>query len=631
MPSAFKDLVIATGINTDTTTTGNSPLWYDSDLIRFSNGGVEPFRDWRNDPSLNFAGNYVNIGTLLSPILAYTTQGYQGVLRKLHSWTDNNGVANLFIATEKHLYWYNGTKVQPATPMLDPVTINTNAFTSTAGDNFITVTDTSHGITTTGGYVYFTGAVASGGSPSYDVNGKYWEIIEIINENSYKIYLGGITVVTKAAWGGAATQAYYSLTFPRLTSFGYGIGPYGTGYPYGMSGGSGPIHVLTSWSFSDWGEDVVVGVEGWDLYLFDTSDVLTTNPPLRITNAPQENTGSIVYPDAGVLIVFGANGNLNEISWSDQGNFTNWTTGTSGTQYLYSAGKIKAYCFVNHSVLFWTESGNIYSMRFTGDSTLPFSFNEIGKDSVPFNSYCVISNQTTAYWVHESGLSITDGNSIERLPTTIKTWWKENVTAGLSEYERGKISLGLNKKYKELIVLFPENVNKYVLYNFADQTYAIGYSLPRTAWLEEGAFPYPISGVCDEDTSEKIIIYQHDAYSSESIAAGTSYIRTNWFDLSDGARAILLQRCWPMTEFYNSNTTLNFTFYSRTNRYYSQLLTAESIKGPYVYGVSDSVYPHAFYPRTRGREHAFELSSTSLSSWRYVSSRMEYQLAGKQQ
>ena len=631
MPSAVKDLTIPIGINTDTTTTGNTPTWYDSDLIRFSNGAIEPFRDWRKDQSFTFSGALSNVGTLLSPIEAYTTRSYQGVLRKLYSWVDNNGVANLFIATEKHLYWYNGAIVRPATPVFDVVTINTNPFSSTSGDNFITVTDTAHGITTTGGYVYFTGAAESGGSPNYDMNGKYWEIIEIVDVNTYKIYLGGITAATKSAWGGASVQAYYTIIFPRTTSFGYGIGPYGTGYPYGISSGSGPQHVLTSWSFSNWGEDVIIGPEGYDLYLFDTSDVLTTTPPLRIANAPQENTGCIVHGEAGVVVAFGSNGNINEISWSDQGDFTNWTTGTSGVQYLYSSGKIKGYTFVNRNILFWTESGSIYSMRYTGDSVFPFSFNEIGKDAVPFNSYCVVSNQTTAYWLHEDGISLTDGNAIQSLPSTIKTWWKENVNAGLSEEDRGRMSIGLNKNFKELIILFPENNNKYVLYNYMDGVYAVGYSLPRTAWLEEGAFTCSLSGIYDENSDEKIIIYCHDAYSSESISAGTSYIRSNWFDLDQGARAILLQRCWPMAEFYNSNTALNFTFYSRTNRYYSQQLTADSIKGPYVYTVSDSVYPHAFYPRTRGREHAIMLSSSSLYSWRYVNSRMEYQLAGTQQ
>ena len=196
------------GINRENTTYAGEGGWYDCDKIRFRSGYPEKIGGWQN----------------LAASVAGVFNSYKGVCRTLWNWITLNSSNVLALGTEQKLYVENGGAFYDITPIRSTTTINTDPFSITNGSKLVTVTATAHSVNV-GTYVTFSGATGA----NYTVFNSEFEVVKVVNANSYNIVLATAASATGSG-GGAAVSAAYQINAGNTivsSGTGFGVGPWG--------------------------------------------------------------------------------------------------------------------------------------------------------------------------------------------------------------------------------------------------------------------------------------------------------------------------------------------------------------------------------------------------------------------
>ena len=200
-------IIFNPGINREATSYGAANAWFNSDLVRFRKGHPEKMGGW----------------------VRLTSNSFLGTPRSLHTWATLDGSKLMGIGTTSKFYIEEGQGYNDITPLRRSATLGANPFTTgSAGSGIITVTDAGHGATE-GDYVTFSGATATDGLTTSDLN-KEQTITVVVGANSYKVDTGGSATSGSTAGGGSAVLAQYQIS-PGLEDVvdgtGWGAGPYG--------------------------------------------------------------------------------------------------------------------------------------------------------------------------------------------------------------------------------------------------------------------------------------------------------------------------------------------------------------------------------------------------------------------
>lgn len=197
----------------------------------------------------------------------------------------------------------------------------TNPFTTTTGSPTVEVTHASSGATA-GEFVTYSGASAVGG---ITINGEY-QIQSIVDANHYTITAAA--PATSGATGGGTVSVIYDIVVPQAAAggeIGYGVGNYGVGaYGQGVSQTSG---LADGWTLDAYGYQLLAAPIGGTIYVFDPAFGGRAYPLL---NAPASMNAMFVTPERFV-VALGINGNLLEMAWADQDDYTDWTTTPTNT------------------------------------------------------------------------------------------------------------------------------------------------------------------------------------------------------------------------------------------------------------------------------------------------------------
>jgi hypothetical protein len=152
--------------------------------------------------------------------------------------------------------------------------------------------------------------------------------------------------------GGADT------TFPS----GYGSGPYSAG-PYGASSGASYAVLCRLWFIDNWGEFMLASPQNLGIYQWMPSSGTGTRAS-ALTNAPLFNWQILVgLPQQQVISLGAETGGSQDpmlVRWSDVGNNTVWTAGTTnqaGSYRIPRGSKIIAGLGSPLAVLIWTNEG----------------------------------------------------------------------------------------------------------------------------------------------------------------------------------------------------------------------------------------------------------------------------------
>ena len=184
---ALTKILAKSGVNRENTRYTSEGGWYVSDKVRFRQGTPEKIGGWARISSNTFLGTCRALWNWVT----LTANNLMGCGTSAKYYIESGGVYNDITPIRR--YSYTATL--------------TNPFTTTNGQNTISVSDTDHGAQV-GSLVYFTGSSAVGGIPAAEINTRH-SITSITDANTYVITV--TTAATSTATGGGTVTAEYFI------------------------------------------------------------------------------------------------------------------------------------------------------------------------------------------------------------------------------------------------------------------------------------------------------------------------------------------------------------------------------------------------------------------------------------
>ena len=380
------------GIIKDDTNYSSEGGWIDSDKIRFWNGKVEKIGGWQK----------------------LTTTQFDGKCRGLFSWRDNNDNALLAIGTHTHLYIYLGGVLSDVTPVRKQSTTDDDYFTTVSGSNLVSVNINSHNAVA-GDRIIFTTAF-NANNISWDANTEF-TITSITDSNNFKITA---STNANASSTPTATNIGYQLLMASgqetsVFEFGWGTGNWdeprdnSEGWDVPSSGSGIEVDART-WTFDNFGEDLVASVSGQPLIHWDSSqgvgqravfihDSLGTATSTHTdSNTPTTVRSVIMSTPDRHLVALGADDPM-KVAFASQETLSTWTasaTNTAGDQLLQGGSKIVGAKRTRGQILIWTDT-TLHSMTFRGPPFI-FGFRELATGCGLGGPLAVVEINGLEYW-----------------------------------------------------------------------------------------------------------------------------------------------------------------------------------------------------------------------------------------
>jgi hypothetical protein len=528
-------------------------------------------------------------------------------------------------------------------PVTGVTTSLTDPFATTNGSNSVVVTQTAHGLSN-GQAVIFANATATGGVSAVLLNTLFYPTVA--NANAYTITVqanatstttggGNVIAYTESGthgWGEAFTSGigqqlrlwtndnYGQQLFiaPRGGSIFYWI-PTGSTYPNSTAGGFGTRAQFLS---------VQSTAAGYDGTRVPTSTFQISASSIQRfvicfgANPYDPNTASTTFDPMLVR-------------WSDQENPYEWVpavTNQSGEFRLSAGSFIMGARNTRQEILVWTDSA-IYSMQYLGP---PYVWGfQILMDNISImspNSMITINNVT--YWMGVDKFYMYSGR-VETLPCSLWQYIFEDVNRD----QAFQVFCGGNESYNEVWWFYCSNgsnaVNKYVIYNYLERTWAYG-TMARTAWLDSGIRQYPMAA----DYNNRMLFHESavDDVSGTTPVPINAYIQSSDFDIGDGHNFGFVWRILPDINFNGSNVNNPYVTMRVKPRQNSgapygtadnpEVISGDNFTTAPVYNIQE--FTGQVYTRLRGRQLAFRIESDSLGvAWQLGSPRIDIRNDGR--
>ena len=468
------------GINKEGTSYSNEGNWFDADKIRFRAGRPEKIGGWVKKSINSFLGS----------------------ARKLHQWIGLDTDKFIGLGTHIKLYLLKGNAFYDITPVR-ATTTNGITFAATDGSSTITATDSDHGAKI-GDFVTIAGSASLGGLITAAVLNQEYEIASVTNVNVYTFIAkdtSGDTVTANSSDtgnGGAGVDGAYQINIGSdfyTSGFGFGSGN------WGQSSWGGGINSFSTqlrlWTLDNFGEDLVANPRGGSIYYWDKTNGETTRAVdfSTLTNASDTPTIAnqiIVSEIDRHIICMGCNpiGTTTQdpmqVRWSDQENAAQWTpktNNTAGGLRLSSGSEIVGAVRTRQEIVIFTDT-SLYSMQFIGPPFI-FGINLITEGTSTVSPQAFINANNVVYFMDQDNFYMYSG-SVQSLPCTVRAYVFEDFNYG----QTFKVFATRNAQFNEVSWFYcsstSEEIDRYVTYNYLEQTWSIG-TLPRTSWIDAGS------------------------------------------------------------------------------------------------------------------------------------------------
>ena len=544
-------LTFKPGINRDTTDYGNTGGWYDINLARWVSGTPQAMGGWQR----------------------FTVQAAQGTFRSLFPWSTLSGTRFYGAGTNLKYYLVYGNSLVDITPIRETVTLANNPFAITSGSAMATVTDVAHGAVV-GDFVTYSGATTIGASNvTAAVLNQEYQIVTIIDDDSYTITLTVTSDTTSAGGGGAAVSAAYQINVGLDTSAlgdGWGTGVWGGGAWGTGTGTFVDTDQLRLWTEDNFGEDLLFNPRNGGVYYKDMSGSVQTRG-VNITslsgasNPPTVARQVLVSDNDRHILVFATNtlGTSTQdpllIRWSDTESLIQWTpdtTNTAGSLTINAGSQFLKAVETTTETLVFTDI-TLHSLRFIG---APYTFGQtrIGTNVQLIGPNAVVSTGSITFWMATGPLFQMYDGVVRDMPCTVRTYIAEILNTAQSE----KITAGINRQFHEVLWLLPVNgsseLNFYVICNFEDPSNLLWYygdynGAGRTTWLDAWFETTPLAASPDG------YIYSMETGATDQSATPAtmleSYLRSSVFELGNGENFMLVSRTLPDLNFTGSTAT----------------------------------------------------------------------------
>ena len=614
------------GVNQEITSYSNEGGWRDCDKIRFRFGYPEKMGGWEK----------------------YTSSTYLGSARALHNWIALDGSNYLGIGTHLKYYIEEGQGMNDITPVRATTSAGDVTFAATDGSATITVSDTAHGAFEND-FVTFSGAASLGGVITADVLNKEYQVVRVVDADSYEITSAVAANSSDSGNGGSSTVGTYQINTGLDTSVGgtgWGAGTYGRdGWGDAASSGLTTTNQIRLWSHDNFGEDLIINARDSNIYYWDkTNNLSTAAVELSTrtgtkTSIPQIAKQVLVSDQDRHVIAFGCDG-LNTSASANQGNGTQdpllirfsdqenplvWypaATNTAGDLTLGAGSTFMQAVETKREILVWTDTA-LNSMRFIGP---PFTFGlqQLASNITIMSPNAAVATEDVVFWMGIDNFYVYAGQT-QQLPCTVK----DKVFLDFNFEQADKVVSGVNSEFSEVFWFYPSasssDNDKYVVYNYGEKVWYFG-SLARSAWIDRGVRTYPIA-------AGSSYLYNHEFGYDDDGSAMNSFIESGAIDIGDGDQFSYIRRVIPDLTF-NGSTNLSspqatFTVKARN---FPGATFDNTASGDAIRTASSPVetYTNQLHLRARGRSFALRVESEALGAkWKLGSPRIDIRPDGR--
>ena len=560
---ALQKFIFQPGINKEGTDYTAEGGWFDGNLVRFRKGFPEKIGGW----------------------VKYLTNSYNGTGRKMLGWVALDGTRLLGLGTRSKLYIQAGSDFDDITPVR-ATTTNGIVFAATNGSSIITATDDAHGASK-GDFVTISGAASLGGLITAAVLNQEYQIATVPSVDTYTFTAkdtSGTTVAANSSDsgnGGSGVDGAYQIS-PGLDVYvdgtGWSASAWGDG-TFGSTSAIGSSNQLRLWSLDSFGEDLLACPRGGSVYYWDYTNFSTRAVALA------DLAGANLAPTLGLqilvsdvdrhVIVLGADpidapgtgrtGVIDPllVAFSDQENAAEWqplSTNTAGSLRCSAGSQIIGGLRARQETLIWTDVA-LYSLQFIG-APLTFGLTLINEGVSLIGPNAAVNTPTGIFWMDKKGFYAYQG-AVQPIPCSVHSYVFEDFNEGQAFQVFGF----LNKQFNEVGWFYCSGssitIDRYVTYNYVDQTWAIG-QLARTAWLDEGIANFPRAAGYDGDSN---YIYSHETgFDDDGSPMDNVFIESADFDLGEGEDFQFIRRCIPDVKFTGNGGTdqaINFVLKAR--------------------------------------------------------------------
>ena len=620
----FTKLQFRPGINREITSYSNEGGWHDCDLVRFQKGYPEQIGGW----------------------VKLSSSTFLGTCRALHAWVTLSQERNLGVGTSLKYYIFLGGDYYDITPLRETTAAGAVTFAAVDGSSTLTVTDVDHGASIND-FVTFSDAVTLGGVVTADELNKEYEIVSVLDANSYTVVMSVTANASDTGDGGAAVVGEYQISVGLDTTvIGTGWGTDGWGVTAWGLASSAPLvtSTLRLWTHDNYGEDLLYNVRDGGIYYWDASAVdAIAQRGVALASLAGANTTPTVAKQVLVsdrdrhIIAFGCDDEFSPgvqdpmlIRFSSQESLIDWETtpeNTAGSIRLGSGSEIVCAVETRQQVLVFTDT-TLYAMQFIGP---PFTFgvSTLSENITIISPNAAVAVQDRVFWMGRNEFYAYTG-AVGRLTCTVRDYVFDDLDQGQAE----KVYAGVNSEHSEVWWFYPSIsgggiVDKYVVYNFVDDIWYFG-SLTRSAWIDRGVNEYPIAAGIDGYLYEQENGL-NDGSVSPSVAL-VSYIQSSPIDIAEGYQFAFISRMIPDVSFRDSTAPLPQVNLTLSVRNFSDGTYFDSSTQGYVKTQSapiDQRTEQLFF-RLRGRQLSFRIGSDERNvTWRLGSPRIDLRTDGR--
>jgi len=593
------------GINRESTSYANEGGWFDCDKVRFHQGYPEKFGGWEK----------------------YSSSTYLGTARALHNWIALDGSNYMGVGTELKYYIEEGGVYNDITPIRSTTSAGDVTFSATDGSTTITVSDTDHGAGEND-FVTFSGAVTLGGVITADVLNQEYQIVSIVDADTYTITSAVAANASDSGNGGASVVGEYQINVGLNTQVGgtgWGAGTWSRG-AWGSAATVGTTAELRLWSHDNFGEDLLMCPRDSSIYYWDKSSTLSARAVEIGTLSGASNTPTVakqilVSDTDRHVIAFGCNplGSSDQdnllIRFSDQESLTDWTptaTNTAGDLRLGSGSEFIQAVETKREVLVWTDK-TLHSMRYVGP---PFTFGitQLASSITIVSPKAAVAAEDFVFWMGIDNFYVYDGRTAN-LPCTVRDYVFEDFNSAQAE----KVFGGINTQWGEVIWFYPSSTSdendRYVVFNYLEKVWYYG-NLSRTAWRDRGLRPFPMAAGASGGSS---YLYNHEIGADDDGSAMEAYIESSQIDIGDGEKFLLINRLIPDLTFTGSTNGTPVANFTLETREYPGAAYDTITSGAVTRSATSPVeqFTNQLDMRLRGRSFAIKVDSDALGTrWR---------------
>lgn len=482
-----------------------------------------------------------------------------------------------------------------------------NPFATTTASPLVVVTHTAHGASQ-GDFVEINGASAVAG---ITLSGEY-AITSVVDANNYRVTASSNANATTT--GGGTPNFQYDVSIgsaDATTSFGYGNGGYGiAGYGQSTIGTTMPPRV---WALSPYGQQLLASYYGGTIYVWDPSIGGRAYP---LYGAPSTVLWMFVTPERFVFAL-GINGQLMQLAWPDQNDYTNWislptNTANSG-RTLQNGSYMVAGIAVRDGVSIVFTNTAAYPFTYSGDNNV--YADQLGSDGCGLVGPLAVNTVSgTAYWMGASEFWLWNGVVQPMDSDDIRDYVFQNINLA----QAYKFVCATNVAKKEVWFFYVSaastEIDSYVIRHLDQNCWSIGRVLLRTSWIDRGLFPTPIA------TDASGFIYNQETGNDAVMTALNSYVKYSPVQISDGEYNQDVTGFVPDFERQSGDISLEVM----TQQYPQDTAT---VSGPYT--ITDDDTTPIIDLRAAGKIVSYEIISNTLGGdWRLGLPAVEIQKAG---